>query len=150
MIRIQYTATRALSGHAIGDTVTLTFSAAEMTPTRKVTRDVQKTLSGRRETLHHNGLRSWIITTEPLGTTTLDAFEEFMTAVETGATFEFEPFYSTEPASPNTAENRLRATPTINCVMDSESYSLARLIGDGTGGQSDWYQVTFTVEEVPT
>jgi hypothetical protein len=100
MIRISYTAKRALSGHAVGDLVTLTFSAAEINHSRRLVRDVQKTLSGRRETLLHNGTRAWDITTGPLETTTLDSVEEFLTAVEDGSAFEFEVFYTVgSPAS---------------------------------------------------
>ena len=152
MIRITYTATRAINGHQIGDPITVKFSAAEMTPSRKVTREVQKTLSGYRETILHNALRSWTITAQPMETTTLDALEEFLQAAESGVAFEFEPYY-VEPgspvATPNSAETRLRLAPVVNCTLASEGYDLARLIGNGNGGRDDWYQVTFTVEEVP-
>lgn len=150
MIRISYIAKRALVGHAIGDAVTLTFSPAEMTPGRKVTRDVQRSLSGKRETLYHNALRNWSITTEPLSLGQLDALEEFLTAVEDGSEFDFEPWwvYGAAP-SPTSTENRLRIAPTVRCVLDSEGYNPARLIGNGNGGADDWYQVSFVVEEVP-
>jgi hypothetical protein len=151
MIRISYVAKRALNGHAIGDPVTLTFSVSDMTPGRKVTRDVQKSLSGRRETLYHNGLRTWSLTTEPVALSTLDALEEFLTAVEDGSEFDFEPWwvYGAAAAAADAAENRLRPASTVRAVLDSEGYSVARLIGHGNGGQDDWYQVSFVVEEVP-
>lgn len=151
MIRIEFTAKRALNGHAIGEPVTLTFSVAEMTPGRRVTRDTQKTLSGKRETLLHNGLRAWAILTEPFATTKLDAFEEFLTAVEDGSEFEFEPWwmYGAAPADESASENRTRTTPTIRCVMASEGYDLMRIAGNGNGGADDWYQVSFQIEEVP-
>lgn len=149
MIRVAFTAKRALSGHAAGDTVTLTFSVADLTQSRSVVRDTQRTLSGKRETLYHNGTRSWQVTTEPMTSTTLDALEEFLTAVEDGTPFDFEPYYSTSPASYSSTENRLRLSPTVRCVLGSDQYSLTRFMGDGTGGKSDWYQVSFSVEETP-
>jgi hypothetical protein len=151
MIRISYTAKRALSGHAVGDLVTLTFSAAEIAARRVLVRDVQKTLSGRRETLLHNGTRAWDITTGPMETTTLDGLEEFLTAVEDGSAFEFEVFYTVgSPASdPDSAETRLRTVPTLQCVLGSDQYSLARVINYSNGGEGDPYQVSFTVEEAP-
>jgi hypothetical protein len=151
MIRISYVAKRALDGHAIGDTVTLTFSVAEMTPGRKVTRDVQKSLSGKRETMYHSGVRTWSLTTEPVALAKLDAIEEFLTAVEDGSEFDFEPWwtYGAAPADAVSTENRLRAAPTVRVVLDSEGYNPARLIGHGNGGSDDWYQVSFVVEEVP-
>jgi hypothetical protein len=151
MIRIQFTAKRALAGHAAGATVTLTFSAAELTPGRKLVRDVQKSLSGKRETLLHNALRTWNITTEPLEGSKLDALEEFLTAVEDGSAFDFEPWwmYGADPSDIDQDENRLRASPTVRAVLGSEQYDISRLVGYGNGGQDDPYQVTFTVEEVP-
>lgn len=150
MIRISFVAKRAINGHAADDSVTLTFSVAEMTPGRKVVRDVQKSLSGKRETLHHHGIRTWSITTEPLSESRLDAFEEFLTAVEDGSEFDFEPWWTpgAYAALTSATENRLRIAPTVRCVLDSEGYSLARLIGHGNGGADDWYQVTFQIEEV--
>ena len=150
MIRISYTAKRALNGHAVGDTVTLTFSAAEpLAPSRRVVRDMQKSLGGRRETLLHHSLRVWDITTEPMQGSTLDALEEFLTAVEDGAQFDFEPYwtYGAEPADTDSTETRLRTTPTVRAVLDSEQYSPALLVSNGNGGADDWYQVRFTVEE---
>ena len=149
MIRIVFTATRALDSHAVGDDVTITFSAAELTPGRQLTRDVQKSLSGRRETLLHNGLRTWTVTTEPMEGTTLDSFEEFIQAVEDGSQFDFEPWFVVgSPGSDYSAtETRLRASPTVRCVLSSDSYNIAQLIGYGNGGKDDPYQVTFTVEE---
>ncbi len=151
MIRIQYIAKRALAGHSVGASVRLTFSAAELTPGRKLVRDVQKSLSGKRETLLHNALRTWSVTTEPLSLTTLDAVEEFLTAVEDGSSFDFEPWWQVgaEPTATSTTENRLRASPTVRAVLGSEQYDIARIAGHGNGGADDWYQVTFTVEEVP-
>jgi hypothetical protein len=151
MIRIRYTATRALAGHAIGDLVTLIFSPADLMPGRRLTRDVQKSLSGRRETLLHTATRNWTITTEPLALDSLDAVEEFLQAVEDGSQFDFEPWwqYGADPANTDATETRLRTAPTVRCVLASESYEPARLVGNGNGGADDWYQVSFQVEEVP-
>lgn len=152
MIRIVFTATRALAGHAIGDQVTLTFSAAEpLTAGRKVVRDVQKSLSGRRETLLHNGLREWDITTEPVQGDKLDLIEEFLQAVEDGSTFEFQPYWTfgADGADLDTSETRLRSAPSVSCVLVSDQYDLSLLIGNGNGGADDWYQLRFTVGEAP-
>lgn len=152
MIRISYTATRALNGHDIGDPVTLTFSAVEpLTPGRRLTRDTQKSLGNRRETLLHSAYRTWSITTEPLSGSRLDALEEFLQAVEDGSTFEFEPYwiYGAAPAAQSATETRLRLSKSLTCVLGSDQYDLQLLIGDGkSGGLEDEYQVTFTVEEV--
>ena len=150
MIRIKYIAKRALNGHAIGDPVTLTFSAVEpMAPGRRVTRDTQKSLSGRRETLLHNAVRVWNITTEPMSLARLDALEEFLQAVEDGSQFDFEPFwtYGAAPAATNSAETRLRTAPTVRCVLGSEQYDLQHFVGHQNGGADDEWQVSFTVEE---
>lgn len=150
MIRIAFTAKRAIHSHAVGDTVTIAVSAAEMTQSRRTVRDTQKSLSGKRETLYHNGTRAWTVTTEPMQTTTLDKFEEFLTACEDGSSFDFEPYWAGgSPGATNSAEIRLRLAPTVRCVLGNEGYDLQRLIGDGTGGASDWYQLTFTAEEAP-
>lgn len=150
MIRIHFTAKRALVGHAIGDQVTLTFSAVEpLVASRKVTREVQKSLSGRRETLLYNGLREWDVTTEPVQGAKLDLIEEFLQAVEDGTSFEFEPYwsYGAEAADQSASETRLRTSPTVSCVLVSEQYDLAHFAGNGNGGADDWYQVRFTVGE---
>lgn len=150
MIRISFTATRALAGHAIGDPVTLTFSAVEpMAPRYTITRDVQKSLSGKRETLLHNGLREWDILTEPLQGAKLDLVEEFLQAVADGSTFEFEPYwiYGADAGDQNTAETRLRTAPAVSAVLVSESYDLVQFASNSNGGADDWMQVRFTVGE---
>lgn len=152
MIRVTFTAERNMTGsHVSGESVVLNFSAAELTPGRKVTRDVQRSLSGKRETLLHNAVRTWSVTTEPLAAETLDAMEEFLASVEDGQSFSFEPWrYESGPSLDlDFLTPRLRVAEAITCALESDNYSLTRLIGDGTGGADDWYQVSFTVEESP-
>lgn len=152
MIRVQYTASRDLSGlHTPGAVVALSFSCAELTPGRRVVRDIQKALGGQRETLYHHALRTWAVTTGPLGSDALDAVLEFLASAEGGESFTFEPWrVETAPSlDVDFVTPRLRSAEAVNCILDSEGYSLTRLIGDGTGGADDWYQVNFSVEEVP-
>lgn len=152
MIRIQYTASRDLTGiHDDGDTVDLEFSAAELTPGREVSRTVQKAIGGQRETLHHYGLRKWSVVTEPLSRATLEAVLEFLASVEGGEEFTFEPWrYESGPSLDlDFTTGSLRVAEGITCTLDSEGYDLQRLIGDGTGGADDWYQVSFSVKELP-
>jgi hypothetical protein len=112
---------------------------------------VQKALGGRRETLLHNAVRTWSVTTEPLAGTTLDAHEEFLASVEDGQSFDFEPWrYESGPSLDlDFVTPRLRVAEAVNCGVEAESYSLARLVGDGTGGADDWYQISYTIEEAP-
>jgi len=150
MIRISFTAKRALAGHAADDFVTLTFSAAEpLVPSYKIRRDVQRSLSNRRETLLHSTYRSWSITTEPVQGAKLDLIEEFLQAVADGSTFDFEPYWmvGADPADADAAETRLRTAPSVTAVLESEQYDLTLVIGNGNGGADDWYSVSFVVEE---
>ncbi len=68
MIKVEFLAKRNLTDtHAVGDAVTLTFSAQEpLTPTRKVSRSVQTSLSGARETIYNTGVWSFDIITAPV------------------------------------------------------------------------------------
>lgn len=151
MIRIEYIATRALDGHAIGDPVTLTFSAAApLVPGVRIVRDQQKSMSNKRETALHNIYRVWNITTEPLSGSRLDELEEFLQAVADGSSFEFEPFwtYGADAADQDAAETRLRKSGSVSCTLASEQYDLTLFIGDGeSGGLNDEWQVSFSVEE---
>lgn len=150
MIRIQYTAARQLTGtHVSGDPVTLSFSASELTPGREVTRVVQKAIGGRRETLRQNATRTWSVATEPLDGVKVDAMLEFLASVEGGEAFSFEPWRYESGASLDLdlVSLRLRRAEAVQCVLDSESWQLSRLLGVGTGGSDDYYQVTFTVRE---
>ena len=152
MIRIEFTAARDVAGiHDVGDTVELEFSAAELTPGREVSRTVQKAIGGQRETLHHFGLRKWSVVTEPLARETLDAVLEFLASVEGGEEFTFEAWrQETGPSLDlDFVSGRMRVAEGVTCTLDSEGYDLQRLVGEGTGGADDWYQVSFLVKELP-
>lgn len=152
MIRISFTAARDLTGsNAVGDSVVLSFSAAELTPGRDVSRSEQKAIGGSRETLLHCALRTWSVVTEPLSADTLDEMMEFLASVEGGEAFYFEPWrQETGPSLDlDFVTPRLRMAESPMVTMTSEGYSLSRLIGVGTGGADDYYQVSFTVKELP-
>lgn len=150
MIRIQYTAAREATGiHDPGDSVTLSFSATDLTPGREVKREIQKAIGGRRETLLQNIARTWSVTSQPLEGVEVDAMLEFLASVCGGESFSFEPWrYETGPALDlDFVTPRLRMAEAANCLLDTDSWQLTRLIGDGTGGANDVYQVSFTVRE---
>lgn len=150
MIRIQYTAAREGTGtHVAGDPVTLTFSVSDLTPGREVKRVVQTAIGGRRETLRQNATKTWAVVTEPLQGQTVDAMLEFLASVEGGETFTFEPWrYELGPSLDlDFVTPRLRVADPVTCLLDSESWQLTRLLGDGTGGSNDYYQVSFSVRE---
>lgn len=152
MIRVQFTAQRDLTGvHEEGDSVTLSFSAADCTPGREVTRSQQTAIGGNVETLLHRSLRTWSVSTEPLAMGTLDFMQEFLASVEGGETFTFEPWrYESGPSLDlDFITPRLRMAESVTVTMTSEGYTLTRLVGDGTGGADDWYQVSFQVREHP-
>lgn len=152
MIRVQFTAARDLTGiHEEGDGVTLSFSCADCTPGRDVKRSQQTAIGGNVETLLHSSLRTWSVSTEPLAMSTLDAMQEFLASTEGGEAFSFEPWrYESGPSLDlDFITPRLRVAEAVTVTMTSEGYTLARLIGDGTGGADDWYQVNFTVKEHP-
>lgn len=150
MIRIQYTVAREMTGtHVAGDPVTLTFSVADLTPGREVKRTVQRAIGGRRETLRHSSARTWSVVTEPLSAQTVDTMLEFLASAEGGEAFSFEPWRYESGASLDLdfVTPRLRMAEAVQCLLDSESWQLTRLLGVGTGGSDDYYQVSFTVSE---
>lgn len=153
MIRVTYTASRSLTGtHEEGDTVTIEFTAAQpLIPGREVSRDVQKSMAGYRETLRHYGLRTWSVTTGPLVGAALEAVIEFLDSAEDGSTFDFEPWrYELGPSLDlDFTTGRLRIAEEIPCYLSSEGYSLNLLAAEGTGGADDCYQLSFTVIEAP-
>lgn len=153
MILVNFTAARNLTGiHEEGDSVALSFSTTELVPSRKVSREVQKSIGGHRETLLYHSLRVWTVTTEPLTGADLESLMEFLDSVEGGETFDLEPWRDEE--GPSLALDfllpRLQVAEAVTCKMDSEGYSLSMLICDGTGPANAEYQVSFTAEEVPT
>ena len=150
MIRITFTALRELIGtHDAGDTVVLSFSAAELTPSRNVTKDEQRALSGRRETLRHNTKRSWAVTTGPVEGAERDAVMEFLGSCDGGELFTFEPFrYESGPSLDlDFTTQRLRVAEVVTCTLDGTGWSEERVIGYGTGGADDPYQISFQVTE---
>lgn len=154
MIRIQFTAAREMTGgHLTGDTVTLSFSAAELTPGREVKRSAQIAIGGRRETLLMNTTRTWSVSSGPLEASTIDTMQEFLASVEGGESFTFEPWrYETGPSLDfDFLTPRLRIAEAVPCVLDTESWQLQRIAdsANGTGGADDTYQVSFTVREIP-
>ena len=152
MIRVQYTAARDLTGtNTDGGSVTLSFSASDVTPGREVSRSEQKAIGGQRETLLHNALRTWSVTTGPIEGVNIDAMQEFLASVEGGESFSFEPWrYESGPSLDlDFVTPRLRVAEAVMVTMTSEGYSLTRLIGVGTGGADDCYQVSFAVKALP-
>jgi len=152
MIRVIYTAARSLTGmHAVGDTVSLSFSTTNLTPGRAVSRTQQKAIGGARETLHHNALRTWSITTEPLQASTLDAVMEFLASVEGGEDFTLEAWrQETGPSLDlDFITPRFRVSEAASVELESESWNLDEVIRQGTGGADDWYSLSFSVKEVP-
>ena len=149
MIKVEFTAKRNLTGtHAVGDTVTLTFSAQEpLTPTRKVTRSVQTALGGARETLYSSAAWSFDIITEPVASATLETLLEFLMSVEDGEPFAFYP-WEMPAGNPSPLPDRWVGQP-LTCQLDSDSFSLTLLASQGTGGSADWYTAQFTVIETP-
>lgn len=150
MIRIQYTAARELTAfRSAGDIVTLTFEASELTPGREVKRSVQTAIGGRRETLRQNASRTWSVVTAPLCDAAVDAMLEFLASVEGGEQFSFEPWRWERGASLDLdfVTPRLRRAEAVACLLDTESWQLTRLLGQGTGGSEDDYQISFTVRE---
>jgi hypothetical protein len=149
MITVEFTAKRNLTGaHAVGDSVTLSFSAQEpFTPTRNVSRTVQTSLSGARETIYNNGLWSFDVTTEPVSGATLETLLEFLQSVEDGETFDFSP-WEMPGGNPDPLPSRWVGQP-LNCQLDSDSFSLQPIANQGTGGSEDWYVASFTVIESP-
>jgi hypothetical protein len=149
MIKVEFLAKRNLTGtHAVGDSVTLTFSAQEpLTPTRKVSRSVQTSLSGARETIYNTGVWSFDIITAPVAGTTLETLLEFLMSTEGGEPFTFYP-WEMPAGNPSPLPDRWVGQP-LTCQLDSESVSLSLLASQGTGGSEDWYTVQFTVIETP-
>jgi hypothetical protein len=150
VIRVTFTAARELSGlHAAGDAVTISFSAAELTPGRVATKDQQVSLAGRRETLFHNAKRTWQVFTGPLERQTLEDVMEFLASCEGGETFSFEPWRYELGASLDLdfTTGRLRVAEVVSCVIEGDSVTYERLVGEGTGGADDVYQVGFRVVE---
>jgi hypothetical protein len=149
MIRVDFTAKRNLTGtHAVGDSVTLTFSAQEpLTPSRKVSRTVQTALSGARETIYNTAVWSFAVISEPVSGDTLEALLEFLMSVEDGEPFSFYP-WEMATGNPSPLPDRWVGQP-LTCQLDSDSFSLDLLASQGTGGSEDWYTVQFTAIETP-
>jgi hypothetical protein len=152
VIRVGFTALRELTGmHDSGDVVSLSFSTTNLTAGRVVSRTEQKAIGGARETLRHNALRTWSVTTEPLQGATLDALLEFLASVDGGEEFNFEAWrQETGPSLDlDFITPRLRVAESVTVTLETEQTSLEEIIRQGTGGADDWYAVSFSVKEVP-
>jgi len=149
MIKVEFIAKRNLTGsHAVGDSVTLTFSAQEpLTPSRKVSRSVQTSLSGARETIYNTGVWSFDVITEPVSGDTLETLLEFLMSVEDGEPFSFYP-WEIPGGNPSPLPDRWVGQPLV-AQLDSDGYSLNLLASQGTGGYADWYTAQFAVIETP-
>jgi hypothetical protein len=153
MIKVTFTAKRNLLAglspeRAVGDIVELTFSAQEpLTPSRRITRSVQTSLGGQRETIYNHALWAFEVTTEPVSGDTLDALIEFLTSVEDGTPFTFYP-WEMPGGNPSPLSGRWVGTG-LSCTLDSEGWSMTLVASNATGGSGDWYQISFAVVESP-
>lgn len=151
MLRIRFDAARSLTGmHAAGDEVELLLSAEAVPVRRKVSRNVQESMSGKRETTHLFGRRSWAVTV-PLTTPQLgEQIKEFLDSCEAGESFLFEPYYVAAGVSLDLdfVAQRFRVAEVISgAKLESEGYDEQVLGQVGTGGADDYYSVNFTVIE---
>lgn len=147
MIKVIFNASRNLTGsHLAGDAVTLTFSAQEpMTPSRRVSRTVQTSLSGKRETIYNNAVWAFDIITQPVSESTLESMIEFLTSVEDGTSFTFYP-WEVSGGNPSPMPLRWTGDP-LTCVLDSDQWSMQLVASNSGGGSDDWYSLSFTVVE---
>lgn len=149
MITVEFTAKRNLTGsHASGDVVSLSFSAQEpLTPGRKISRNVQTAVNGARETLYHNALFTFEVTTQPVSGATLETLLEFLMSVESGESFQFYP-WEVPTGNPSPLPSRWVGEG-ITCVLDSEQWTMTHVSSEATGGYQDWYTISFSVVQIP-
>lgn len=150
MLRIAFTAARSLTGaHAAGDSVELVVSAEAVPMKRRVSRNVQTSMSGKRETIYLDGRRAWTVTVPAFTPQQCDQIEEFLDSCESGEAFTFEPYHVADGASLDLdfVAQRFRVAEVLSAKLDSDGYDKAVLGQVGTGGADDFYQYSFTVLE---
>lgn len=151
MLRIRFTAARSLTGdHVAGDEVELVVAAEAVPTRRKVSRNVQESMSGKRETTHLYGRRAWSVSV-PLFTPQIkEQLREFLDSCEGGEAFLFEPYYVATEASLDLdfVAKRFRVAEIVSgAKLESEGYDEGVLGQVGTGGADDYYSINFTVIE---
>lgn len=151
MLRIRFTAARSLTGaHVAGDEVELLVSAEAVPMRRKVSRSVQESMSGKRETILLHGRRAWSVTVPLTSPQIGDQVREFLDSCEGGEAFLFEPYYVAAGASLDLdfVSQRFRVAEVLSgAKLESEGYDESVLGQVGTGGADDYYAVNFTVIE---
>jgi len=150
MLRIRFTAARSLTGaHIAGDLIDLQCSAEAVPVRRQVSRSVQKTMSGRRETIYLDGRRAWSVSIPLTSPQLTEQVREWLESCESGEAFLFEPYAAEAGASLDLdfVAQRFRVAEALNAKLDSEGYEEQVLGQVGTGGADDYYQVNVTVVE---
>jgi len=136
---VTYTALRSLvNGHSAGMVYTLEILCQDIaSPSRRPLVEVSESISGARETLRYGAVRTYPVLTFPLSGFSLDMLREFLDSVEGGQSFTCDPYgYNGKTDSPFTA------------VLEDGGYSENRDVQIGTGGQDDFFSITFTVRRL--
>lgn len=151
MLRFQFDAARSLTGaHSVGDDVVLTVSAEAVPLRKRVSRSVEESMSGKRETIHQFGRRTWSVTVPLTSPQIAEQLREFLDSCEGGESFLFEPYYVADGASLDMdfVSQRFRVAEFISAKLESEGFDEQVLGQVGTGGGDDYYSVSFTVIEI--
>lgn len=151
MLRIRFDAARSLTGvHAVGEEIELLLSAEAVPVRRKVSRNVQESMSGKRETTYLYGRRAWAVSIPLTSPQLADQVKEWLDSCEAGESFLFEPYYVVAGASLDLdfVAQRFRVAEVISgAKLESEGYDEQVLGQVGTGGADDYYSVNVTVIE---
>lgn len=138
---IQYVATRSLvAGRTIGATVTWDFLLADLDRMSSTTGSQQTSLAGAVYTTFIRQAVSWQVTSAPASGATARQWREFLDSASDGQSLGFGA-YTSSTASP---------TDRRAVVLDiRRGYRERRTGRVGGGGQSDYFQFSFNLLELP-
>lgn len=129
-----YTATDSVqSHHALGQTYQVEFDTQSAPPKRSIMREVQRSLSGKQETIKHYGEKSWSIKFAPIPGHRLPELEELLDSIEDGQTLSVY-LFGNEPAPRS-----------MICAYNGYNLEEFMMLGDE---QSDWWVTSIELRQV--
>ena len=134
MGRFVYIATESIvAGHSVGDQVVLEIDTQDSRRSRRVEKDVQRSLGGAIEVLKHRSEVTWSIQFEPVAGYRLDLLRQFLDSTEGGEPFTMDLYGSS-------------SSPTAVKRVD-DGYEEQPFVRSGSA-EGDYFQTSIEVVEV--
>lgn len=133
-----YMATESIApGHVANTEYTIRFGVQSADLLPEILKREQRSMSGRKETLHFGRVRRWKIVLEPVPAELLPYFDEFLDSTADGQAFQIDPYGS-----------EVNHGLLLNVDREDAGHAVRRVTTTGDPAYSDMFEISFEVSEL--